>query len=57
MKTLPKKMEEISHGKDKFTPKMGKIIPNFEKIKIQKQKLFKLLLIFSTGKPGLCTRL
>jgi hypothetical protein len=30
---------------------MGKIIPNFEKIKKQKQKLFELLLIFSTGKP------
>jgi hypothetical protein len=36
---------------------MGKIIPNFEKIKKQKQKLFELILIFSTEKPGLCTAL
>jgi hypothetical protein len=29
MEKFSQKKEEISHGKEKFTPKMGKIIPNF----------------------------
>jgi hypothetical protein len=28
MEKFSQKKEEISHGKEKFTPKMGKIIPN-----------------------------
>jgi hypothetical protein len=50
MEKFSQTKEEIFHGKEKFTPKMGKIIPNFRKasyfyINIQKvhaEKTFKI---------------